>query len=271
MGGPLPGDERATRRDLQVRWRVLTDPPLSGPVNMARDEALARCLEEGEGVLRLYRWDPPTLSFGRNEPARGLFRRDAAREEGIAFVRRPTGGRAVLHSLELTYGLAVPLRALGGLKATYRLVNRGLLEGLKTLGAPVCLAGPEGSSLPPDAGPCFREPAEGEVTADGRKLIGSAQVRLGRSLLQHGSLILDGDQDVVRRLRADPEPVPPPATLRSLLGTLPSLEELQRALREGLSRTLGGTWETDGYRPREERAARELEDHYRDPAWTWRL
>ena len=75
-------------------WRVLNDPPLPGYRNMARDHALTETLKGGEGVLRLYRWDPPTISFGRNEPSRGLFLEEKAREEGVEFVRRPTGGRA---------------------------------------------------------------------------------------------------------------------------------------------------------------------------------
>jgi lipoate-protein ligase A len=238
---------------------------------MARDQALAETLRPGEGVLRLYEWNPPTISFGRNEPSRGLYSRELAREEGVEFVRRPTGGRAVLHHLELTYALAFPLGSFGGLKRSYRLINRGLLRGLELLGAAVELAEPRGRSLPPDAGPCFREPAAGEVTALGRKLIGSAQVRLGESVLQHGSIILDGDQDVLRRLRGEAEPVPPPATLRSVLGTVPGKAALTHHLREGLTEVLGGSWEVEGYREEEIMAARELESHYQDDGWTWRV
>ncbi|MFC1791226.1 octanoyltransferase, partial [Gemmatimonadota bacterium] len=104
---------------------------------MARDHALALKLLPGEGVLRLYGWDPPTVSFGRNEPGRGLYLEDCAREEGVAFVRRPTGGRAVLHHQELTYALVFPVGAFGGLKRSYRLINQGLLAGLEGLGAGV--------------------------------------------------------------------------------------------------------------------------------------
>jgi lipoate-protein ligase A len=238
---------------------------------MARDHALATSLKEGEGVLRLYRWSPPTISFGRNEPSRGLYREDVAREEGIGFVRRPTGGRAVLHHEELTYALVFPLEASGGSKASYRRINEGLLAGIQALGAAAELAAASGRSLPPDAGPCFRQPAEGEVTALGRKLIGSAQVRMGESVLQHGSIILEGDQGFLRRVRGDSEEVPPPATLRSLLGVLPELDALAGALRLGLATVLGGSWREDGFREDEKRAAEALGDHYLDPEWTWRL
>jgi lipoate-protein ligase A len=237
---------------------------------MARDHALAVSLKPGTGVLRFYEWDPPTVSFGRNEPAKALYSPERADQEGVAYVRRPTGGRAVLHHRELTYALAFPLGIFGGLKKAYRLINKGLLAGLQELGAAVQLAGDTGPSLPPDAGPCFRQPAEGEVMALGRKLIGSAQVRIGESVLQHGSIILDGDQDVLRLLRGDDEPVPPPATLRSLLGKVPELPLLSCCIRRGLSETLGGFWEHGAYRDDEKMAARELRAHYEDSGWTWR-
>jgi len=255
----------------ELRWRVLNDPALPGPVNMARDHGLALSLQAGTGVLRLYRWDPPTVSFGRNEPSRGIYSRELAEKEGIAYVRRPTGGRAVLHHRELTYALIFPLGTFGGLKKAYRTINRGLLVGLQRLGAAVQLASDTGPSLPPDAGPCFRKPAEGEVMALGRKLIGSAQVRIGDSVLQHGSIILDGDQDVLGRLRGDDEPVPPPATVRALLGTVPELSLLSVSIREGLAETLGGTWFEDVYRSDEKMALEKLHSHYDDSDWTWRL
>src|SRR5690606_669373 len=103
---------------------------------------------------------------------------------------RPTGGREVLHDRELTYAVVVPLRAFGGLRALHRLVNGALVEALRSLGVAADLAPPDGRALRPDAGPCFGGPAEGEVTVGGRKLIGSAQVRVGGAVLQHGSLRL---------------------------------------------------------------------------------
>jgi len=238
---------------------------------MARDHALASSLRAGEGVLRLYRWSPSTVSFGRNEPTRGVYSEELALEEGVDFVRRPTGGRAVLHHLELTYALVFPIHAFGGLKASYRLINRGLLAGIQALGATAELALPSGPSLPPNAGPCFRQPAQGEVTALGRKLVGSAQVRIGESVLQHGSIILDGDQDLLRRLRGDEEPVPPPATLKHLIGSVPEDGVLEEVIRVGLAATLGGEWGVDSLRADEKSAAEELEGHYLDWEWTWRV
>jgi lipoate-protein ligase A len=213
----------------------------------------------------------PTVSFGKNEPSRGLYALDEAERQGVAFVRRPTGGRAVLHHLELTYAMVFPVRSFSGLKKAYRLINQGLGRGLKLLGATVQLASPSGRGLPPDAGPCFREPTEGEVTALGRKLVGSAQVRIGPAVLQHGSIILDGDQGLLGRLRRDGQRVPPPATLRSVLGDMPEGQLLRSSIQKGFEEVLGGVWEEGEYRSDEKMAAGGLERHYGDAGWTWRL
>jgi lipoyl(octanoyl) transferase len=281
MAGPDPGFPEAggwgdpsppavSARD-PLRWRVIRDPPSPGHVNMARDHALTLFLGPDEGVLRLYRWEPPTVSFGRNEPARGLYSLEVASREGIAFVRRPTGGRAVLHHQELTYSVVFGAGHLGGPRRSYHLINRGLLLGLRSLGAAAELAVATGPALPPDSGPCFRAPAEGEVTALGRKLVGSAQVRLGDRILQHGSLILDGDQGALGRIRMDGAHVDPPATVRRLLGEVPDLDLLASALQRGLATVFGGEWREGTFQALEEGAARELEAHYLDPQWTWRL
>ena len=105
----------------------------------------------------------------------------------------------------------------------------------------------------------------------GRKLIGSAQVRIGDSVLQHGSIILDGNQEMLGRLRGDDEPAPPPATVKALLGMVPEPSLLEVCIREGLSETLGGSWADGGYREDEKMAAAELEAHYGDADWTWRF
>ena len=107
--------------------------------------------------------------------------------------------------------------------------------------------------------------------AAGRKLIGSAQVRIEKRVLQHGSIILDGDQEALRRLRGDREAVAPPATLRTLLGGVPEITLLHASLLQGLEETLGGRWGADEYRSDEKMAAERLEAHYEDSGWTWRV
>ena len=260
---PLPDPSR------QLSWRVLMDGPQSGPRNMAVDEALARGRGTGAAILRLYRWSHPTVSFGRNEPATGKYDEALAQQLGVRFVRRPTGGRAVLHHQELTYSVVVGVGAIGGLRETYNVINRALQSALVATGADVTLA-PEGGAVPAlNAGPCFDTPAAGEVIADGRKLVGSAQVRIGKTILQHGSIILAGNQDVIARLGGSDQ-AQAPATLEALLGATPDPAVLAQSVEAGFRRHFGGSWCKGELKRDEHRLADDLEDTYSSREWTWR-
>jgi lipoate-protein ligase A len=255
---------------LDLSWRlVVDDEPRSGAANMALDHALAQLLLPDGGVLRFYRWSSPTISFGRNEPTRGRYDRVRAEREGIAFVRRPTGGRAVLHAREVTYCAVLPIRALGGLRSTYLRVNQGLVEGLRRLGAQAEIARGE-AVLPPDGGPCFRAPTAGEVTLGGRKLVGSSQARVAGAILQHGSVILRGDQSALVRMAGGLDDPYPPATLDESTGGV-AWADVATELAAGLRVALGGCWKQGGYESREICAAEQLvADRYATDSWTWR-
>jgi lipoate-protein ligase A len=263
---PQPPRER-------VRWRLVETPPAPGAWNMAVDQALADTVRQGGApVLRVYRWSPACLSLGRNQPSDG-YDRDEIRRRGLDVVRRPTGGRAVLHHRELTYSAAARDGALGGPRQAYAAINRALVEGLRRLGVPAQLqpAGEARAPLPSLA-PCFEHPVEGEVTAGGRKLVGSAQRGEGGVLLQHGSLPVHDDQSIVPLLMrpgAAVTPAEPPATLACLLGREPEWEELVDALAAGWEEGLGAALERTGLSPEEERRARAHQERYEDPAWTW--
>ena len=236
---------------------------------MALDHALAVCSQQGQGVLRLYSWMEATVSFGRNEPARGLYDRANAADQGIEFVRRPTGGRAVLHSNEVTYAIVVPVRALGGPKASYVEINRGLAEGLSSIGAAVTVTD-HGETLSPDAGACFGAPAPGEIIAGEKKLVGSAQLRVGNALLQHGSIIIDGDQSLLNQLTGKLHDIVCPATLRSVLGVVHQ-DQVTFGVINGLKHVLGGSWEEGEYLPAERSEAGRLKrQRYSQAGWTWR-
>jgi len=188
-------------------------------------------------------------------------------------VRRPTGGRAVLHDEEITYCVVTAPRAWGGLRAAYRAINEGLVAALRILGVEASLAGtPEGGEAPLSAGPCFQIPAEGEIVAGGRKLVGSAQARVEGALLQHGSLLLSGSQDSLARIgpEAAAEAGARPVTLRSLLGSVPAPSDLVEALVGGFSGVLGGSWDGSGFTKAELAAATELGRRYGSRDWTWR-
>ena len=240
---------------------------MDGASNMALDEALmARAAQTGEAVLRVYGWSRPTLSLGRNQTARGRYDLARAQDGGVAFVRRPTGGRAVLHHREVTYSVTAPVAFLGSLRESYASINRLLLQALRLLGVHAFEAEPAGVAPKPGVAPCFMVPVKGEIVAGGKKLVGSAQFRENGTLLQHGSVLVDDDQALASALLIGPAPAPPPpATLHALLGRAPSLDEVTGALCEVLT----------GAEPMKMDSAlmdatRSASERYRDPEWTWR-
>ena len=279
VGSPSRRQARGPNPSLEsgLSWRVIADGALSGAANMARDHALAAALKAGTGTVRFYRWSPATLSLGRNEPFTDEYRDFLRRHPAVGLVRRPTGGRAVIHDRELTYAVALPVRSCGGPRRAYRKVNQGLVEGLRHLGVEAAAAA--GTALPPDAGPCFLEPAEGEVVVRGRKLVGSAQVRIGGAVLQHGSVLLAADQSPLLERTAANGPAASGSgggarggaiTLAEVLGEPPGWERLVDAFSHGLARVLGGRWASGSLSADERRLAGELEAGYASEAWTRR-
>lgn len=240
---------------------------------MALDEALMeRARRTGEWVFRVYGWSAPTLSLGRNQTARGAYDAEALAERAIGVVRRPTGGRAILHWREATYSVTGPDGGAGSLRESYERINRLLVAGLRELGVAVAPAA-ERRAVAPGLAPCFDHPSTGELVHDGRKLVGSAQWRHDGALLQHGSILVEDDQSVVPSLLATHagavEPVARPATLADALGRVPSLVEVADALFAAVRRA-----EPDS-RPLDDRASLDaivgpLVARYRDDAWTWR-
>lgn len=241
---------------------------------MAIDQGLLDLSEKtGRSFLRLYRWDPPCLSFGRNEAA--LRRYDRARIDalGIAAVRRPSGGRAVWHAEELTYAVAAPIERFGSLPAAYLGIHRMLAAALRLLGAAPVLAPPPSSRTPSlDAGACFARPVGGEVLVQGHKVVGSAQLRQGAAFLQHGSLLLEGDQELITALSIGEAQAGSAggAPLSRLLGRRLGFG----AAADAVSRTATAHGWLDGADssapPMVEAAARPHEERFRSPEWTWR-
>lgn len=216
------------------RWRLLFAAPRTGAENMARDVALlTRARETGETVLAVYAWNRPTLSLGRNQRARGRYDLDLMHALQIDIVRRPTGGRALLHHREVTYSVTAPIDAAGSLRDSYERINALLLNGLSRLGVSVSEAAPRERAPAPTDTPCFAIPSRGELVTDGRKLVGSAQWREEGALLQHGSILIDDDQSMIPLLASetgDRDPIPSPATLTAALGRAPLTREVADAL-----------------------------------------
>lgn len=257
---------------MPSNWLVLIDPPQSGAWNMALDSALLRAAEtDGLCTLRLYAWDPPTLSFGRNEPALRRYDRSAIAARALAVVRRPTGGRAVWHDREVTYAVAAPAAVFGSLRQSYREIHAMLAEALAALGAHVLLAA-DRPAAGVGAGACFASAAGGEViAAAGGKVVGSAQVRGDGAFLQHGSVLLTAGQDVVAAVTLGDADAPSATGLAELL---PPNRATWQAVAAAIHRATASRWgaaAAAGELPPRVRAwAGELLPHFCDPAWTWR-
>lgn len=241
---------------------------------MAIDEALLESVKSGgRPVLRLYRWDPPCLSLGRNQPGRGRYDRAEAARRGVDIVRRPTGGLAVYHDRELTYAVVASVTALGRPRAAYGAVNGALVAGLRRLGVAAQVAGGDPVTAPArlTTMPCFDAPAPGEVVAAGRKLVGSAQRCEARTLLQHGSVLMSGSQSMVDILGPGSARGPRQGwvTVEELVAA-PTFDALAEAIRAGFEETLGIRLRVDGLTGAEESLAERLAVRHGSDDWVWR-
>jgi lipoate-protein ligase A len=191
-------------------------------------DLLVESARTGARYLRLYRWDPPALSIGRNQPL------SAAAYPDVAVVRRPTGGKAVWHEHEVTYAVAAPIAAFGSLRNAYCEIHTRIAQALRSLGVEAHLASHRptpslrsGQGVRPFDGPpsCFATSVGGEILVGGRKLVGSAQVRRGDAFLQHGSILLAGSQQKVAAATGE-------TTLDAVLGRAVTFDEITTAIIE---------------------------------------
>lgn len=252
-----------------MRWRWLESAPASGAVQMAVDAALmARARTSGEAVFRVFTWTRPTLSFGRHEAVRERF--DAATLEACGYdaVRRPTGGRVLLHDGEVTYSVTAPAVDGEPMRDAFARINRLLAAALARLGVRVDAA-PAGRTLRPGRDACFAEPSAGELVVAGRKLVASAQRRDDGALLQHGSILLVDRQGTLAALaRMAMAPPAPGATLADALGRDVTGAEVRDALRAALDAEAGRVVPLADAEAGA--LAAPLVAAFEDPQWTWR-
>ncbi len=173
---------------------------------MARDLALTQSAHvDARSVLRIYEWHRPTVSFGRNETVRTSWDVDAMRTAGYDVVRRPTGGRALLHSREVTWSVTLPVPDDLPWRAVYDAVNARLLIALQSIGVPATLhAGKRAdASALRDGARCYAQPSAGELVLGEDKLAGSSVWRAHGGYLQHGSILLANDQELLSPFARD--------------------------------------------------------------------
>jgi lipoate-protein ligase A len=262
-----------TRSYPPARWRLLLSQPADGPLNMAVDEAILQAVAAGEApsTLRFYAWSPPCLSLGRaQDPADVDLVR--LRDRGWDVVRRPTGGKAILHTDELTYSVITPLtdpRVAGGIVESYQRLSAALMRGLELIDLIPRNDHVVQKTSDSEAEPvCFIVPSNYEITLLGKKLIGSAQARQRGVVLQHGSLPLCGDltricealafADEASRESARDRVRARAITLEAGLGQVITWERAANAMKHGFREALNLEFQTDNLTAQESAAADEL-------------
>ncbi len=173
-------------------YRFLDTGKNNGAMNMAIDEALL--IEQAElktpPVIRVYQFDPPTLSIGYFQNIKREVNIDYCKKRGFDIVRRPTGGRAVLHDKELTYSITIahPHKILDmNLLDSFRFLSGGIIEGIKLIGCNAYFSRVEDKEI--NSSSCFAAPTLSDILINGKKVVGSAQMRNSLGLLQHGSIL----------------------------------------------------------------------------------
>ena len=260
-------------------WRLIKDIPRSGSFNMAADQVLLdKCVDNADPVFRLYDWECPTLSLGKNEKIDPLIDLQKCQNLSIPVVRRMTGGKAVLHGFDLTYSLAAGVldsQFPGGIRDNYQFLARGFKHFFLKLGLnPVLLKkSPQKKKTEPHI--CFSEPSSYEILIEGRKIIGSAQrVRITRGknsqpkrfFLQHGSILLKDSIPLILRIF----PFAHEKVLRREIHSLQSVgiypkyskKDLIRMLTESFRKTFEIAWDNRNWNDKELKSIADCEKAY---------
>lgn len=270
---------------MQQRWRFVNTGNGEPAFNMALDEALLLCHAAGAAppTLRVYGWCQPTLSLGYAQDARHEIDLAACQAQGVAVVRRPTGGRAVLHDQEVTYSVVMPTCTGAGpntLTAHYQRIGQALAAALQHLGLPVRLARPQvraGTRHTMASAACFAALSRYELSVDGKKVVGSAQKRTRRALLQHGAIPLWLDRQRLfqclrvpaeRRALLVQDAYTTMGAVNELLSTPVAPHAVHHALRQAWNETFGVELVEAPLAPEEWRLARQLQaTKYATAAW----
>ena len=261
-----------------MHWQLLDTGVRHAAWNMAIDEALLQLAEfEKTPVLRFYGWEAPTLSLGYFQSVNEVDLDECERLE-FDWVRRPTGGRAVLHDRELTYSFVGPIELLAdSVEKSYEILSEALALGLGELGLPAELTQRRPDSRAEKNPVCFVAPAYAELTIQGKKVIGSAQMRTKRAVLQHGSIPLSLNYEkLVRvfRLKQSEDTLrllhEKSAGLEEFLNSTRSLEELKHAIQTGFERRFESKFKSISLRePVAELACKLFAEKYSTRAWNF--
>ncbi|MGA8941714.1 MAG: biotin/lipoate A/B protein ligase family protein [Thermoactinomyces sp.] len=267
-------------------WRFLPYEACSAAENMAIDQAIMDVMSEKKvpPTLRFYGWKVPTLSIGYFQKAKKEVNLSCINQKGLGFVRRMTGGRAVLHDRELTYSVIVseddPIMPKT-VSESYRVISQGLLEGFRALGLDAYLSNPLETRKENLSAACFDSPSDYELVIEGKKVAGSAQTRQRGVILQHGSILMDLDEDLLFSLLLFPSErvqrrlkrqfSQKAVAINRILPDPVSLDEVVNAFYEGFQKGMGITLEPGVLTPEEKKRVQEcLKERYLTDEWNLR-
>lgn len=271
----------------KTSWRLIIHPPAIGAWNMAADEAILESVYMGDSqpTLRLYAWQPACLSLGHAQPFAEVNTAELA-AKGWTIVRRPTGGRAILHVDELTYAVIAPEtepRVKGGVLESYLRLSQALLDTLQRLGLSPEANEKHSAKTAGHQNPvCFEVPSNYEITVQGKKLIGSAQARRKEGILQHGALPLFGDltriisvlnfEDAAAQARAESRLLEHATTVERELGKPITWQKASTAIQQAFTEALNLDLVPGLLTTKEEDRTKELvREKYANDNWTKRI
>jgi lipoate-protein ligase A len=255
--------------------RIIDNGQVSAFYNMALDEAICKEVREKHSppTLRLYGWDRPSVSIGHFQKVSEI-NSGHCHEKGYNVVRRLTGGRAILHDSELTYSFSAPADTppfKGNLLENYKTISDALIAALGNLNIGAQISFARKRTIGTRNPSCFRALSFGEITVDGKKIIGSAQKRYSNGFLQQGSILFSFDPKILCTVLkgSKPEDYMKVGSLDECFAQV-SLKELKISLKRAFEEVLGVKLIHDAPSRHEANIAKELEkDKYSTPEWNF--
>ncbi len=256
--------------------RLISDKPQHAFFNMALDEAISEAVRQkiSPPTLRLYQWDKPSLSIGYFQKISDI-ETEYCTKNNFPVVRRLTGGRAILHDSELTYSFSSlngPSLFNDNLMNNYSVISNALVSGLKLNGINAINSFKRKKSPTLKNPACFRSVSYGEITVNGKKIIGSAQKRFNNGFMQHGSILMYFNANILCRILKNAN-IDDFNEIGSINECSPdtSLTDLKRSLQEAFEKDIGVKTISDGPSKFELNLAKELQrNKYSSNAWNYR-
>jgi|Deesub1362B_J571_1020462.scaffolds.fasta_scaffold01507_7 lipoate-protein ligase A len=257
-------------------WELIIDyRPLKGSLNMAIDEFIFSLVKkEKKTILRFYQWEKPTISLGYFQKVNEAVNLNYLKEKNFDLVRRITGGKLVLHNKEITYSIASSEVNIftNSLKNSYKLISQALCLGLSKIGINAQLASRKDFSYLSKSLPCFSYPAQDEIKVNDKKLVGSAQKREGKCFLQHGSIPIEGDYEILKELtsKLTPKFEKNMISLKEILCRDINFSEVISCLVQGFKEFFQVEFENKTFSDQEKKEILILQkEKYESPSWNF--